>query len=78
MFLLVLSAGNFCKQFVPRSGPTKHWAWPESDLFDTQMVVLKELFYKVDFEEKKSAGNNKAWKITRGGGGGGGGGGTMS
>ena len=24
--LLVLSADNFCKQFGPRSGPTKMWA----------------------------------------------------
>ena len=25
LYLLVLSADNFCKQFGPRSGPTKCW-----------------------------------------------------
>ena len=51
--LLVSSADNFCKQFGPRSGPTKCRAWSGSNLFDTQMVFKKEFFEKVDFEKSK-------------------------
>ena len=48
--LLVSSADNLCKQFGPRSGPTKCRAWSGSKLFDTLTVYLKEFFEKVDFE----------------------------
>ena len=47
-------ADNFCKQFWPRSGPTKCPAWSGSNLFETQMVFLKEFSEKVDFEEKSA------------------------
>ena len=47
----VLSAHNLCKQIGPRAGLTKCWAWSGSNLFDTQMVFLKEFFEKVDFEK---------------------------
>ena len=51
--LLVPSAGNLCKQFGPRSGPTDCWAWSGSKLFDSLMVFLKCFFFeKVDFEKK--------------------------
>ena len=52
----LLSADNLCKQFGPRSGPTK--------LLDTLMVFLKDFFEKVDFKEK-SADDKKACKITQ-------------
>ena len=42
--LLVLSAHSLCKQFWPRSGPTKCPAWSGSKLFDSLMVFLKEFF----------------------------------
>ena len=38
MNLVVWSADNHCKQFRPRSGSTKCWAWSESKLFDTLIV----------------------------------------
>ena len=50
-YLLVSSADNLCKQFGPRSDPTKCRAWSGSKLFDTLMVFLKEFFKKVDFEK---------------------------
>ena len=42
--LLVISADNFCKQFGPRSGQTKCWAWSGSELLDTLMVFLEVFF----------------------------------
>ena len=47
----MLSADNLCKQFGPRSGPTKCRAWSGSKLFNNLMVFLKEFFKKVDFEK---------------------------
>ena len=44
LYLLVSSADNFCKQFGSRSG---------SDLFDTQLVFLKEYFEEVYFEKNQ-------------------------
>ena len=44
IYLLVTfsSADQFCKQFGPRSGPTKRRAWSGSKLFDTVGIpVLK-------------------------------------
>ena len=49
----MLSADNFCKQFVPRSGPTFCRAWSGSNLFETQIGVSKESFEKVDFEKNQ-------------------------
>ena len=44
------SADDLCKQFVPRLGPTKRWAWPGSKLFDT--VITPDLFFeKYEFEK---------------------------
>ena len=43
LYLLVSSADNFCKQFVPRSS--------ESKLFETLMVFLNEFFKKADVEK---------------------------
>ena len=51
LYLLVSSTGNFCKQFGPRSGPTKCRARSGSKLFDTLMVLLKVFFEKVLFEK---------------------------
>ena len=59
------SADKFCKQFGPRSGPTKCRARSRDNLFDTQMVFLKELFRKSWFW-KKSVDDKKAWKISSG------------
>ena len=49
----MLSADNFCKQFGPRSGPTKRQAPSGSNLFDTLIVFLKEFVEKVDFEKNQ-------------------------
>ena len=57
--LLVSHAGNFCKQFGPRSGMTKCHAQSGTKLFDTQMVFLKE-FSQIDFEKKNSVNHKKA------------------
>ena len=59
------SADNFCKQFGPRSGPTKRRALSGSNLFDTQMVFLKEFFKKVDFEKNQQT-TKKHEKFPRG------------
>ena len=48
LYLLVSSADNFCKQFLPRSS-----------LFDTKMVFLKEFFEKVDFEKNQQTTKKK-------------------
>ena len=50
---LTSSADYLCKQFRPRSGPTKCRAWSGFKLFDTLMVFLKEFFWKVDFEKNQ-------------------------
>ena len=42
---------NLCKQFGPRSGPTKCWVWSGSKLFETNSI-LKMFFEKVDFLNK--------------------------
>ena len=66
--LLVSSADSLGKQIGPRSGQTKRLAWSGSNLFDTQMVFLKEFFKNVDFDKNnnKTADDKKAWKITQG------------
>ena len=53
LILILSSADNFCKQFGPRSGRTKCWAWSGNKLLDTLMVFLKEFFEKVDFEKNQ-------------------------
>ena len=40
-YLLVSSAGNFCKQFYPRSGLAKCQAWSGTKLIDTLKVFTK-------------------------------------
>ena len=60
--LLVSSADNLCKQIGPRSGLTKRRAWSESNLFDTQMVFLKDFLEKERFW--KTADDKKACKTT--------------
>ena len=42
---------SLCKQFEPRSGPTEHQSRSGFKLFDTLIVILKELFEKVFFEK---------------------------
>ena len=64
--LLVSSADNLCKQIEPRSGLTKHWALSGSNLFDTQMVFLKEFFENGDFEKKISRQRKNNEKFPRG------------
>ena len=55
------SADNFCKQFGPRSGPTKRRACSGSKLYDTLMVFLKEFFKKiVDFGKKQQTSKKHA------------------
>ena len=59
----VSCADYFCKQFGPRSGPTKWWDSSGSKLFATLMVFLKEYFENFDFEKYQQT-TNQAWKIT--------------
>ena len=42
----VISADSLCKQFRPRSGPTKCWSWSGSKLFATLILILKKSFEK--------------------------------
>ena len=49
----MLSALNLWKQFGPRSGPTECLAQYVSKLFYTMMVLLKEFFEKVVFENSQ-------------------------
>ena len=53
LYLLVLSADIFCKQFGTRLGPTSG-----SKLFDTPIVFLKEFFKKVDYEKNQQTTKN--------------------
>ena len=53
------SADNLCKQFGPRSGPTKS----ASERFDTLIVLQKEFFLKVNFEKKSQQTITQARKI---------------
>ena len=52
-----------CKQFGPRSGPTKSEFKP-FDTLNSLIVFLKEIFEKVNFENKSQQLTN-AWKITQ-------------
>ena len=56
------SADNLYKQFVPRLGPTKRWAWPGSKLFDT--VITPELFFE-KMSLKKSTDDKKHEKFIK-------------
>ena len=47
--LPAMSADNLCKQFGPRSGPTKCRAWSGSKLFDTRMVLKKSSIQRVKY-----------------------------
>ena len=51
--ILVSSADSLCKQFGPRSGPTKCQVRSGSKQFDSLMVFLKEFFQKIDFEKNQ-------------------------
>ena len=57
--LLVLSADNLCKQFGPRPGPTRHWAWSVCKLLDT------DFFEKVDFVKNQQTTNYPVGKDLR-------------
>ena len=48
------SAENLCKQFGPRSGPTFCWSLSRSKLLDSLIVLLKDYFEKVNFEDKEN------------------------
>ena len=63
--LLVLSAHYFCKQIGHRSGPTKYRAWSGSNMFDNQMVNLKE-FLKKRWFWKNQQTTKKHEKFPRG------------
>ena len=52
LMVTLSSADNLCKQFRPRSGKTKHWAWSGSKLFDTLRLFLKDFLEKVNFFKK--------------------------
>ena len=67
LYFLVSSADNFCKQFGPRPGLTKCRAWSGSNLFDTQMVFLKQFWKKRWFWEKNQQTTKKHEKYPMGG-----------
>ena len=50
-FLPAMSADNLCKQFGPRSGPTKCWAWSGSKLFDSRMVMKNPAFKELNMAQ---------------------------
>ena len=52
------SVNNLCKQFGPGSGPTRFISKP----FDTQMILLKELLEKVEFEKNQQLISNQIMK----------------
>ena len=60
--LLVPSADNLCKQFGPRSGPTKCRAWSRSKPFDNLMKFQKEISKKLIL--KKLADDKEVFNIT--------------
>ena len=64
LWRLLSSADNLCKQFGTTSGLTKCRSWSGFKLFDTLLVVLKECFEKVNFENSQQT-TTKAWKITQ-------------
>ena len=51
-------ADNLCKQFGPRSGPTKCQAWSGSKLFDILRVFLKDVFEKCNWWKNNSEKTN--------------------
>ena len=55
--LLVSSADNLCKQFGSRSGPTECPSDLDADCLSL-MLLLKEFFEKVDFENNLQTTNN--------------------
>ena len=57
--LQVSSAHNLCKQFGPRSGPTKRRAWSASKLFESLMVFLKNFIKKMIF--LRNSADTKTW-----------------
>ena len=63
-FFLVSPADNFCKQFEPRSIPTKRRDWSGRNLFETLMVFWKNFSKKMIL--KKISAGDKAWKFHRG------------
>ena len=48
----VLSAADLCKQFGPRSGPTKCRSWSGSKLIATLIAFLKEFLKKIRMQQK--------------------------
>ena len=65
LYLLVLSADNFCKQFGSRSGLTKRRAWFGSKLFDrwySLQILSKKLILKKAADDKKTCKNFPAGK----------------
>ena len=61
LYLLESSADNFCKQFGPRSGPTKCRAWSGSKMFDTdgipERIFRKGWFWQKITRQQKSTKN---------------------
>ena len=56
---IILGPDILCKQYGPRSGPSKCLAWSWSKLLCTLVLFLKYLFVKKYFEKKKSADKKK-------------------
>ena len=56
--LLVSPADNICEQFGPKSGLTKHLTRSGSKLFDTLIIVLKNISKQVIVNKKTADGKN--------------------
>ena len=59
----MLYAYNICKQFGPRSGPTKCHARSKSKLFDTLIVFLKDYFKKMILKKSADDKNMKNYPV---------------
>ena len=59
---LLLSTDKLCKQFGPRSGPTKCQSLSGSKPFDTLIVFLNFFMKRFFFLKKKSTDDNKSKK----------------
>ena len=63
-YFQVSSANNVSKQFGPRSGWTIRWAYSGYKLFDTLMVILKDLFFKKVILDKNQHTAKRHTKVT--------------
>ena len=61
------SADNLGKQLAPRLGPTKHHAWSQPKLFDTDSIpeIFFEKLFKINCEKKSQLREKDILKCVR-------------